>query len=109
MSHPTPFACNMNALSPEQRERHDQLKHLLGTALAAVHELSNGYDFEFRRHSAIYTMLTEITPLEHECCPFFSISIGVEQTGALFWQLTGREGVKQFIRMEFAEWFRAVR
>jgi hypothetical protein len=109
MSGATPFACDMSALSPEQRESHSQLKYLLGTALRAVHELSNGYDFEFHSHPAVYNMLTKITPLEHECCPFFSISIGVEQAGALFWQLTGREGVKQFIRMEFAEWFRTLR
>ena len=30
----------------------------------------------------------------------------MEQTGELFWQLTGSEGVKQFIRMEFGEWFK---
>ena len=109
MSEATPFACNMSALTPEQRKRHGQLKHLLGTALTAVREISNGYDFEFFAVPVIYEMLTEITPLEHECCPFFSISIGVEQSGALFWQLTGKEGVKQFIEMEFAEWFRALR
>jgi hypothetical protein len=105
----TPFACNMNALSPEQRLQHSQLQRLLCSALVAAHELSNGYDFEFAPRPAVYTALTEITPLEHACCPFFNISIRVEPTGRLFWQLTGSEGVKQFIRMEFAEWFNALR
>ncbi len=105
----TPFACNMNALTPEQRERHGQLERVLRSALVAVHELSNGYDFEFRPHPAIYSALTEITPLEHACCPFFAISLRIEQTGALFWQLTGSDGVKPFIKMEFAEWFHALR
>jgi hypothetical protein len=105
----TPFACNMNALSPEQRARHSLLESVLRSALIAAHELSNGYDFEFQRHPAVYAALAEITPLEHACCPFFTISVGIEQAGALFWQLTGSEGVKQFIRMEFAEWFQALR
>jgi hypothetical protein len=103
----TPFVCNMNALSPEQRARHSVLESGLRSALIAAHELSNGYDFEFHRHEAVYAALTEITPLEHACCPFFTISIRLEETGKLFWQLTGREGIKPFIRMEFAEWFRA--
>jgi hypothetical protein len=103
----TPFVCNMNALSHEQRARHGELKMLLRSALVAVHELSNGYDFEFQQYPVIYTALTEIVPLEHACCPFFAISIRIQQTGALFWQLTGSEGVKQFIRMEFAEWFQS--
>ena len=105
----TGFVCNMNALSPEQRVRHRQLEKLLRSALVAAHELSNGYDFEFRKHKTVYAALTEITPLEHACCPFFTIRVGREQAGALFWQLTGSEGVKQFIQMEFAEWFHALR
>ncbi len=104
-----PFVCNMNALSPEQRARHSLLGRVLRSALIAAHELGNGYDFEFHQHESVYAALTEITPLERACCPFFSISVSMEQTGALFWQLTGSEGVKQFIRMEFAEWFNAVR
>ena len=32
--------------------------------------------------------------------------LGATRAGdRLFWQLTGNEGVKTFIRMEFAEWF----
>jgi hypothetical protein len=104
MSGSVQFACNMSALSPEQRERHGRLERLLRSALAAAHELSNGYDFEFPSHQEVYKALTEITPLEHGCCPFFTIAIRLEQE-KLFWQLTGREGAKQFIRMEFAGWF----
>jgi len=99
------FVCNMNALSAEQRALHRQLEQQLQTALVQAHELPNGYDFQFHPDPEIYEALTRITPLEHACCPFFTISIRVEAAGALFWQLTGAEGVKQFIRMEFAPWF----
>jgi hypothetical protein len=100
-----PFVCNTNALSAEQRALHRQLEAELRAALVQAHELPNGYKFRFRPGSEAYQALTRITPLEHACCPFFSISIRVEASGELFWQLTGSEGVKQFIRMEFAEWF----
>jgi hypothetical protein len=99
------FVCNMNALSPEQRARHRELEHLLQAALLETHELSNGYDFQFRSDPEIYEALSQITPLEHACCPFFSISIRLDRTGKLFWQLTGQEGVKPFIRAEFSPWF----
>ena len=100
------FACDMKALSSEQRSRHHELTELLRSALLKTHELDFGYDFEFPPDPPIYNALTAITPLEHACCPFFTISIRLEQTGRLFWQLTGSDGVKQFIRMEFAEWFK---
>lgn len=100
-----PFACNMNALSTEQRALHRQLEGQLQAALVQAHELPNGYDFQFRPEPEIYTALTQLAPLEHACCPFFTISIRLEQN-ILFWQLTGSEGIKQFIRMEFAEWFK---
>lgn len=105
MTSASPFVCNMNALSPEQRARHNELRHLLRAALLEAHELSNGYDFQFRSDPEIYDALSRITPLEHACCPFFTISVRQECTGELFWQLTGNEGVKPFIRAEFSPWF----
>jgi hypothetical protein len=105
MSHPTPFACNMNALSPEQRTHHQGLAEFLRSALIVARELPDGYQFEFPFNSSTYEALTQLTPLEHACCPFFTIAIHLEQS-RLLWQLTGSEGVKQFIRMEFADWFK---
>jgi hypothetical protein len=105
MNHAIQFACNMNALSRDDRERHSELAGQLRSVLAAVRELANGYEFEFPLLPANYRFLAELTPLEHACCPFFSISIVVRHDDKLVWQLTGDEGVKQFIRQEFEPWF----
>lgn len=105
MSGSTPFACNMNALSQEARLRHGELGGLLRSALLSLRELPHGYEFEFPALPANYDALTELTPLEHACCPFFDISIVLRQDDKLTWQLTGNEGVKQFIRQEFELWF----
>ena len=102
----SPFACDMTALSSEERSRHQQLGDVLRSALRAVKELPDGYEFEFPFQTATYNALIQITPLEHACCPFFAISIRLTPGNQLVWQLTGSEGVKQFIRMEFAHWFR---
>lgn len=103
----TPFACDMTALSSEQRSRHHELGDILRSALSAVRELPDGYEFEFPLQPATYDALVQITPLEHACCPFFTIEIRLEQN-RLFWQLTGSEGVKQLILMEFAAWFKRI-
>ena len=106
MSSSTPFACDMTALSGEQRTRHHELAVFLQSSLVAVRELPDGYDFEFPWNPAAYEALAEITPLEHACCPFFDISIRIEsESSKLFWRLTGREGIKPFIRAEFGVWF----
>ena len=42
---------------------------------------------------------------ERLCCPFFDIDVHVEREGGSLWlRLTGREGVKQFIRADFVGW-----
>jgi hypothetical protein len=109
MSSPAPFACDMTALSGEQRTRHRELAALLQASLVAVRELPDGYDFEFLWSPATYEALAEITPLEHACCPFFDISIRIESgSSKLCWRLSGREGIKGFIRAEFGAWFERI-
>jgi hypothetical protein len=40
--------------------------------------------------------------------PIFDISIRIEsESNKLCWRLTGREGIKAFIRAEFGKWFSA--
>jgi hypothetical protein len=42
---------------------------------------------------------------ERLCCPFFEISLRFERDGGPLWlRLTGREGIKDFIKAEGAAW-----
>ena len=108
MSSPTPFFCDMTALSSEQRARHHKLAALLQSLLLAIQELPDRYGFEFPWSLDTYNALAEITPLEHACCPFFDIGIRIESdSNKLCWRLTGRNGIQPFIRAEFAKWFKA--
>jgi hypothetical protein len=46
--------------------------------------------------------LAEFITYERLCCPFFDLEIVVEREGGPAWlRLRGREGVKEFIRIEF--------
>lgn len=100
------FYCNRTVLSAQERQHQQELGKSLRSALLGVQELPDGYEFEFASGRANYQTLAEFTPLEQACCPFFDISIRLEREhGKLWWRLTGRDGVKPFIRAEFTNWF----
>jgi hypothetical protein len=103
----TPFFCDRTSLTPEQRRRQQELGKILRSSVLGIQELPDGFEFEFPSDSANYQALTEFTPLERACCPFFDISIRLEREGGkLWWRLTGREGIKQFIHAEFSPWIK---
>ena len=105
----SPFACDRAALNAEQRKRHfDQLGPALRSLRKSTRELADGFEFEFPADAATYQLLAEWVGGERLCCPFFNIDLRVEREGGpLSLRLTGREGVKQFIKGDFpAEWFK---
>ena len=103
----SPFACDMLALTPTIRKRHfDELGPQLGGLIKQIRELPDGYEFQFPSDTNIYLLLAEFAAWEPRCCPFFEIVIRQEREhGPLWFRLTGRKGVKAFIREEFSPWF----
>jgi hypothetical protein len=103
----SPFACDRLALSPEQRKHHfDELSPALRALKTGIKELPDGFEFEFAPDAKTYEMLAEWVGGERVCCPFFDIGLRSErENGVLALRLTGRPGVKQFIRADFAKWF----
>ncbi len=98
----TPFACDMSALNAEQRKRVLDLLEELKAKRQDIKELPNGYAFRYQMESDIFRDAAEFITLERLCCPFFEFGLNVEkENGGMWLQLTGREGVKDFIRIEF--------
>ena len=102
----SPLACNRAALTPEQRKRHfDELGPALRSRRQSVHELADGYEFEYPADANTYQMLTEWISGERVCCPFFDIMMLVaHEGGPIKLQLTGKDGVKRFVEEEGAVW-----
>ena len=97
----SPFACNMKAISPEQRKHHEQHTIALFSAMEQRHELKDGYEFRLSKAVTLQDA-AEWVELESKCCPFFDFQLERKrEQGPLWLRLTGREGVKQFIREEF--------
>ncbi|MGH9802125.1 MAG: hypothetical protein ACRD82_17320 [Blastocatellia bacterium] len=98
----SPFVCNMLALNAEQRKRQSALIQNLRKAQTEIRELPDGYSFRFAGETAMIRDLGEFIANERLCCPFFEFTLKVEREGGPLWlNLTGREGVKLFIKTEF--------
>lgn len=106
IEHASPFVCNAFALSAEVRKRHfDELGPALLKLKKATRELADGYEFEFPTDNHTYQLLTEWMFQERLCCPFFNIELRLESgAGPLWLRLTGRPGVKEFIKTDAPAW-----
>jgi hypothetical protein len=103
----SPFACNRLALTPAERKRHfDELGPALRNLRQKVRGLPNGFEFEFPGDTPTFQLVSEWVAGERLCCPFFDIDMHVEREGGALWlRLSGRRGVKDFIRSDMARWF----
>ena len=100
------FACDRLALDPVARKRHfDELAPALAAAVRSNRELPDGFEFEFPPDAATIQRVLEFAAGERLCCPFFDIVVRMErERGSVWLRLTGGEGVKQFIKADFARW-----
>lgn len=95
------FACNLGALSPDERVRHTRSTGRLHAAVLETQELESGYRFRVSEPGMDLPALAEWVRLERRCCPFFTFAIEVEGDGGATWlALAGAAGAKEFIRAE---------
>jgi len=99
-----PLACRMDALDGAERRRYGGLFAELASRLAGIEELPDGFAFIFPRERPLFLTLAEWVALERRCCPFLSFELVLESRAApVSLRLTGRPGVKEFLRREFPE------
>jgi hypothetical protein len=102
----SPFACDVQALTPQERHRHfEELGPALRARKTGVRELPDGYEFEFPADPESFRLLSEWTYQERLCCPFFDIALLLHREGGpLRLRLTGRPGTKAFIEADGKAW-----
>ncbi len=99
----SPIACDMSVLSPAQRETHLATSRELFSKLRAIKEVADGYEFWLGDETDAILKVAEFVMLEKLCCPFLNFTILVEaEGGPVTLRLTGREGVKAFVREEIS-------
>jgi hypothetical protein len=107
---PEPLACNVNALSAQERDRHDALADKLKDAVTGTRELPNGYEVtldlgrlpaDSRGQAFCVVEVAEWVDMEARCCPFLEFGIDVKgKGGPVTLRLTGGGQVKEFLRTE---------
>ena len=91
----------MTAIPAEQRTSHLAKSRGLFSEIEETRELSSGYEFRFADEPNVLQRLVDFVSLEKLCCPFLRFELEVEpEHGPVWLRLTGREGVKEFIREE---------
>ena len=96
--HDPPIACDLDVLTPPQRERHGTLLETLRGDVLETRELENGYALRFGTDSATIRSLAEWMTLERACCPFLGFSIRLERGDGPVWlDLTGSPEAKAYI------------
>src|SRR5215475_3381388 len=102
------FICYVYALTSRERNRHfNELGPMLRKLKTAVRELPDGYEFRFPTDWKTIQLVAEWIAGERLCCPFFEIELRVGKEGGPLWlRLTGREGTKQFIQSDAADWIK---
>ena len=98
----SPFACNMSILTAEQQERVLGALKELQTRKQEVKELPDGFAFRYLMDSEILRLAAEFIAYERLCCPFYDFELTIDREGGPMWlALRGREGVKDFLQIEF--------
>ena len=93
------LACNMNALTREQRARHEAATERL-LRFAAREELPDGYLFTIDREQIPVAELAEWVADESRCCPAVDFHLELPAFGLLTLRLDGGADVKAFIAAE---------
>jgi hypothetical protein len=96
---PRILACNLSALTKEQRERHTAVtRHLLEHANRR--DLAEGYEFTIDRERISPAELAEWVADESRCCPAVDFHVELPAFGPLTLRLDGGADVKAFIAAE---------
>ncbi len=91
----------MSAIEPGRRDQHIAAGREVFRAVTEISELPDGYAFRLPGEEDLIAKTAEFISLERLCCPFLGFVLEVEPEGGPVWlRLTGREGVKAFVREE---------
>ena len=93
-----PIACHLNAIPAEQCQGHISLTEALFAQVEERQALADGYAFRFP--ATLLQTAAQFVSLERLCCPFFIFNLEVNND-RLWLKLTGPEGAKELLEVEF--------
>ncbi len=96
-----PIACNLKALTSQQRIQLEKLGEHVIAAITASRELHDGYAFRVDPDKASLVDVAQWLDVWRRCCPFYEFQIDFHAADAGLWlSVKGRPGVKEYIPMD---------
>jgi hypothetical protein len=94
------FACDLRAMTKDERTQHAALARELFASVQEQKELKDGY--AFRLTAERWRDAARWAELEQKCCPFFAFTLdAAPDRGPVWLRITGRPGAKAFMKEEF--------
>ena len=97
-----PIACDLNTLTPEERDRRQIALGAVAQTIIGRSELANGFELSFDAARLDLAILGEWIGLERRCCPFVHFRLDIQPAGKTALALIGGPGVKEFLRAEMS-------
>jgi hypothetical protein len=96
-----PIACNLKALTSEQRRQLGKLAEHVISAINSSRELNDGYAFRIDPAKASVVDVAQWLDVWRRCCPFYEFQIDLHAAdGGVWLSVKGRPGVKQYIPLD---------
>lgn len=92
------LACKLT--SPELRKRKEEVIAVLKGKVVEKKELKNGYKYRFEGTDEMLDNLTAFIKSERQCCNFFNFKLSVMNDTSIWLEISGDDGVKEFIEAE---------
>jgi hypothetical protein len=97
------LACDLTAISANDRPRYNELRRMVGAAIVGKRDLPNGLAAQIDTDRIALSQLAEWISFELKCCPFFEFRIDLAPgSGPVWLSMTGRAGVKEFLATAFS-------
>lgn len=96
----TKSSVNCKLTTPELQLRKATAIKELRDILLMKKELTNGFSYEFDGSDHNIDLLCEFIKTERQCCDFFNFQLSITNDNVINFDITGAEGVKDFIRTE---------
>ena len=94
-----PVACNLDALTPGERRRRQDLAGVMQSTVGAIRELPDGFAICFSP-SVPLADIRELMELEGRCCSFLTLHL-IEDPENPCLRLSGPPGTKEFLLETF--------
>src|SRR5262245_19685227 len=92
------FACDLHALSAEERTRRSTAAARVAAEFREVRETADGYAARLDAEPGLLEDALDWLLLERRCCPFLRLELSFEPSAGPVWlRLGGGPGVKEFL------------